>query len=370
MKFFIGSTYNKPTRYKEEQRMKKFVPRFEFPEYNIPRTDFKGHQLKALKRFESLRPQLNLILELRDIRAPLSTRNVLIDQLIDPRIHQRLVIYTKKDLVSHNQEYLDKLNHWQKEIDEDYVLVDAKSGKSARDVLSIVRSYQRGLAQQNQGLALPTGYRVLVTGMPNVGKSTLINSLRGGTKRVARTGAEAGVTRSTSETIRVGAAHDHLYLIDTPGIGLPGRLCDERQRMLALSLCGCVKRNLVDPVVQADYLLYLANLQPPHAHYPGPPTNDVYDVLRRVAATKPRARGDHNATAAAVQWLAQPHAGLIYDRELLLSASDFSLRGYLARQPRPEPQSQPQPTHPVKRMTARDRQLQNVNQLFPKLSGR
>lgn len=343
--------------------MKKFIPRFDFPDYNIPRTDFKGHQLKALKKFDSLRPQLNLILELRDVRAPLSTRNILIDNLIDRRIHQRLVIYTKRDLIADNTHYLQRLSHWQQELAEPYILIDAKRRQSARHVLDIIKSYKQQLEQRSQGLALPAGYRVLVTGMPNVGKSTLINTLRavrGGTgRKVARTGAEAGVTRSTSETIRIGDPHDNIYLIDTPGIGLPGRLVNERQRMLSLALCGCVKQNLVDPVVQADYLLYLANLQEPHKHYPGAPTNDVYELLRRVV---PPGTTRDNATAAAVHWLRQCHRGLIYDRELLLDTDSFSLRGYLSQQPQPDLKKQ-------SRVTARDRRLQNVHQLFPKLSG-
>ena len=53
-----------------------FTPRYEFPKYSMPLTDFKGHQVKALKTFEKLLPQMNMIIELRDIRAPLSTRNV------------------------------------------------------------------------------------------------------------------------------------------------------------------------------------------------------------------------------------------------------------------------------------------------------
>lgn len=335
--------------------MNKFIPRYEFPNYNIPKTDFKGHQLKALKKFNSLRPQLNLILELRDIRAPLSTRNVLIDQLIDPRIHRRLVIYTKKDLVQHNDDYLERLTRWHQEIDEDFILINGKQRQTVNNVLKCIKWYKKQLESRNNGLPLPTGYKVLVTGMPNVGKSTLINSLKASRKKVARTGAEAGITRSTSECIRI-TDEDNIYLIDTPGIGLPGRLHGATHRMLTLSLCGCVKSNLIDPVIQADYLLYLMNLQEGR-FYPGAPTNDIYKLLNRI-----RISPTDKETSTAVKWLAQQRSGLIYDPEMLLDSTTFSLRNYLDKQRDLLGDFQPatSPSSPYAKM------LQNVNQLFPK----
>lgn len=340
--------------------MSKFIPRYEFPSYNIPKTDFKGHQLKALKKFNSLRPQLNLILELRDIRAPLSTRNVLIDQLIDPRIHQRLVVYTKKDLIQPNDEYLQRLSRWHQEIDEDFILINGKQRQSVSNVLKCVRWYKKQLESRNNGLPLPTGYKVLVTGMPNVGKSTLINSLKASPKKVARTGAEAGITRSTSEYIRI-TDDENIYLIDTPGIGLPGRLHGATHRMLTLSLCGCVKSNLIDPVIQADYLLYLMNLQQGR-FYPGPPTNDVYALLNRIS----HGRAPDHETSAAVSWLAQPRSGLIYDPEMLLDTTTFSLQAYLATQRSLLGDFRPAAPSDQRASSAYDKMLRNVNQLFPK----
>ncbi|NWY52558.1 MTG1 GTPase, partial [Chionis minor] len=171
-----------------------------------------------------------------------------------------------------------------------------------------------------------TEYSILVIGVPNVGKSSLINSLRRlhlKKGKATAVGGEPGITKAVLTRIQV-SEKPLMYLVDTPGV-LPPKLGDMETGM-KLALCGAIRDHLVGEDIMADYLLYILNKSQQFGYVQryglAEACNDIEPVLRQVALTRGRTQkvkvltgtGNVNVTtlnypAAAYEFLRDFRAG-------------------------------------------------------------
>jgi ribosome biogenesis GTPase A len=295
---------------------------------------------------KSLLSSIDLVIECRDYRVPLTSRNPLFENALEGK--ERVIVYTKRDLGggsrdNRNEEVITKWHH-------PTTTMFVRNGKEAEGEISGRKSVIKLLdvlrehAQKKWKLV---GHRVMVVGMPNVGKSTLLNVLRVqgiGKGKVAATGAQPGVTRKVSssgvkiipseddmESADIGAKRKlqgvggGVYLLDTPGVFIP--YVPDAEAMMKLALCGSVKDTIIPPVMLADYLLYHINLQSPtlYSEY-APPTNDVVELLSEIAKKTGRlGKGGAVDTEATALWMIQKWRSGNMGRFLLDEVNEGSL---------------------------------------------
>jgi ribosome biogenesis GTPase A len=207
---------------------------------------FPGHMHLTQKAIAERIKAIDVVIELLDARLPGSSANPMLGQLTQGK--PALKVLNKQDLADPDRTVL-WLAHYNAQIGTRAMALDASMAAPAKALIAACHA----LAPNRGGMAKPM--RVLICGIPNVGKSTLINTLAG--KRAAKTGDEAGVTKLEQ---RIALAPD-FYLYDTPGMLWPRIIVAKSGYNLAAS--GAVGRNAFDEQeVALELLDYLRQ------HYP------------------------------------------------------------------------------------------------------
>ena len=208
---------------------------------------YPGHMTKAKRMMQENIGLIDLVIELVDARIPLSSRNPDIDEL--GKNKYRLILLNKSDLadVGANRlwmEYFKKKGFHVLEI-------NARSGQGMKSIQGVVREACREKIERDRKRGIKNRpIRAIVVGIPNVGKSTFINSFAG--KACTKTGNKPGVTKG-KQWIRMNR---ELELLDTPGILWPKFESEEVGRNLAL--IGSMNDEILQMTeLAADLIAYL-----------------------------------------------------------------------------------------------------------------
>ena len=213
---------------------------------------FPGHMTKAQRMIEANMKLVDAVCEVLDARVPYSSRNPDIDRLAAGR--PRLVILNRVDLA--DPAFTAKWRDYFRRRGLAVLETDAKSGKGVGGFPRAVREVLSGKIAAYEAKGQGTRpLRVMILGIPNVGKSTFINRAAG--RRAAAAGDRPGVTRG-KQWISIDPG---LELLDTPGILWPK--FDSQQVGEALAITGAIKPEVLDTeALAANFMLRLRAMKP------------------------------------------------------------------------------------------------------------
>lgn len=214
---------------------------------------YPGHMTKAKRQMQEDIKLIDLIIELVDARVPLSSRNPDIDEL--GKNKSRLILLNKSDLADERQNEAWKTYFQAKGF---YVVkVDSRNGSGMKAINNVIQEACKEKIERDRRRGIKNRpIRAMVVGIPNVGKSTFINTFAG--RACAKTGNKPGVTKG-KQWIRLNKS---VELLDTPGILWPK--FEDQQVGLRLALIGAIKDEILNIDELALELIAILT-----EHYPG-----------------------------------------------------------------------------------------------------
>ena len=239
---------------------------------------YPGHMTKAKRQMQEDIKLIDLVIELVDARIPLSSRNPDIDEL--GKNKARLIIMNKSDLSDENQNkewaaYFKKMGYY-------VVGLDARTKTGMKTVTNVVmEACKEKIERDRRRGILNRPVRAMVVGIPNVGKSTFINSYAG--KACAKTGNKPGVTKG-KQWIRL---NKNVELLDTPGILWPR--FEDQAVGLKLAFIGSIKDEILQTEELAAELVTFMNKNYPgvlESEYNVEEDADPYGMIARIAESR------------------------------------------------------------------------------------
>lgn len=203
---------------------------------------YPGHMKKTRELIQENLKLVDAVLEVIDARIPRSSRNPIIDELVKGK--KRILVFNKSDLADN-----EATKAWAEEFQRQGFLSLTTNCMSGEGTVRLLKRLENLQEEKNRGQARKKPYRLMIVGVPNVGKSSLINRLTG--RKSTQTGDRPGVTKGKQWLSLPG----NMQLLDTPGILWPK--FEDPEVGLNLAFCGSIKDEILDVASLALELISL-----------------------------------------------------------------------------------------------------------------
>lgn len=239
---------------------------------------YPGHMTKAVRMMQEDIKLIDIVIELVDARVPLSSKNPDIDELAKNKF--RLILLNKSDLA--DERLTQQWEQYYQQQGYAVQKINARSGAGMKSLTTIIReTCKEKLERDRRRGILNRPLRAMIVGIPNVGKSTFINSYAG--KACTKTGNKPGVTKG-KQWIRL---NKNVELLDTPGILWPK--FEDPQVGIRLAIIGSIKDDILNVrELSMEFIQYLCQ------HYPGvlkevyqaDEQQEAYAILEQIARNR------------------------------------------------------------------------------------
>lgn len=245
---------------------------------------FPGHMEKGLKQMQNKLKLVDCVIEVHDARVPFSGRNGEFKYKVSG-VKPHILVMNKMDLIE--QRLIPQIEKKLQNECPNIVFTNCKDQKckGVHSIFSMAQKLIRNSDRYNRANAEDNC--IMIIGIPNVGKSSLVNTLRNRflqKANAAPVGAKPGITRSVMNKIKI-SEKPLFYMLDTPGILTPN--ITNAETGLKLALCATISDHYVGEDIIADYLLYWLNKNKLY-HYVDvfkldQPSDDIINVLTHIA---------------------------------------------------------------------------------------